>query len=99
MLSDQFGIQARGGCACAGPYVHHLLNIDAATSDNLRAEILSGEEVEKPGFVRSNFSYLASDEEVDFIIRSVTELAATARVQAAQYTCDRATVIFIPINA
>ena len=29
MLSDRFGIQARGGCACAGPYAHRLLGIDA----------------------------------------------------------------------
>src|SRR5690606_197477 len=26
MLSDHYGIQARGGCACAGPYAHRLLN-------------------------------------------------------------------------
>lgn len=30
MLSDLYGIQARGGCACAGPYVHQLLNIDGS---------------------------------------------------------------------
>ena len=24
VLNDVFGIQARGGCACAGPYAHHL---------------------------------------------------------------------------
>ena len=30
MLSDRFGIQARGGCACAGPYVHELLHIGEA---------------------------------------------------------------------
>jgi len=74
-LSDLYGIQARGGCACAGPYVHRLLNIDAGYSDRLRAEILSGNEANKPGFVRLNFSVLMSDEEVDFILDAVTELA------------------------
>lgn len=33
MLSDRFGIQARGGCACAGPYVHRLLSIDPEHSN------------------------------------------------------------------
>ena len=27
MLNDLFGIQARGGCSCAGPYGHRLLGI------------------------------------------------------------------------
>ena len=31
LLNDLFGIQARGGCACAGPYAHDLLGI---TEDN-----------------------------------------------------------------
>lgn len=28
VLNDVFGIQARGGCACAGPYAQDLLGID-----------------------------------------------------------------------
>lgn len=28
VLNDLFGIQARGGCACAGPYAQDLLGID-----------------------------------------------------------------------
>ena len=28
LLNDLFGIQARGGCSCAGPYGHRLLGID-----------------------------------------------------------------------
>ena len=28
LLNDLFGIQARGGCACTGPYGHDLLNVD-----------------------------------------------------------------------
>ena len=29
LLNDLFGIQARGGCSCAGPYGHRLLGIDS----------------------------------------------------------------------
>ena len=28
LLSDLFGIQARGGCFCAGPYLHRLYDVD-----------------------------------------------------------------------
>jgi selenocysteine lyase/cysteine desulfurase len=40
LLNDLFGIQARGGCACAGPYGHVLLNVDDTHSLALRAAIL-----------------------------------------------------------
>lgn len=31
-LNDLFGVQARGGCACAGPYAQQLLGIDPTTA-------------------------------------------------------------------
>ena len=37
VLNDLFGIQARGGCSCAGPYGHRLLGIDAERSRAIRA--------------------------------------------------------------
>lgn len=96
MLSDHYGIQARGGCACAGPYVHRLLDIDAEASARMRTAILSGHEIEKPGFTRLNLSYLSSDEDVDFIIASVAELSRKARDWAPAYRADDATAIFTP---
>ncbi len=89
-LSDQYGIQARGGCACAGPYVHRLLNIDHAWSNALRRQILAGDETNKPGFVRLNLSVLMSDEEVDFILTSVARLASEF-VNLPQQTCQQST--------
>lgn len=96
MLSDLYGIQARGGCACAGPYVHRLLGIDPAISEQMRAAILAGHEIEKPGFVRLNFSYLASSADVDFIIGSVDDLSRRARDLVHRYQMDPATAIFRP---
>ncbi|MGE6781755.1 aminotransferase class V-fold PLP-dependent enzyme [Ensifer adhaerens] len=96
MLSDRFGIQARGGCACAGPYVHRLLSIDAAHSEEIRRAILAGEEIEKPGFTRLNFSVLLSDEKVKFILDCVAELAADAPAYEADYDFDPARAIFFP---
>lgn len=39
LLNDLFGIQARGGCACAGPYGHALLGIDETRSLAIRSAI------------------------------------------------------------
>lgn len=82
-LSQHYGIQARGGCACAGPYGHRLLHIDAARSEALRRRILAGHEDEKPGFVRLNFSVLMTPETVDYILESVRRLTRQWRTLAA----------------
>lgn len=96
MLSDRYGIQARGGCACAGPYVHRLLDIDEARSVAMREAIRVGNEVEKPGFTRFNLSVLMNDEKVDFILNSIAELAADAPDHIARYDVDPARAIFSP---
>ncbi|MBP2562040.1 selenocysteine lyase/cysteine desulfurase [Neorhizobium galegae] len=96
MLSDRFGIQARGGCACAGPYVHRLLSIDPETSERIRQAILNGNEIEKPGFTRLNLSVLLSDETVLFILESVAQLARDAASYTDLYTFDPARAIFSP---
>ncbi len=94
MLSDVYGIQARGGCACAGPYAHHLLEIDQDTSEELFADLQAGKEMRKPGWVRLNFSYLMSDETAQYIIDSVNELSRSAEDMATQYLVDQRTARF-----
>lgn len=96
LLSDRFGIQARGGCACAGPYVHRLLDITDEESARLRSAILAGEEMEKPGFVRLNLSVLLEDEKVDYILNSVCELARDAGKYVSCYSFDPSRAIFFP---
>ena len=96
MLSDFYGIQARGGCACAGPYAHRLLDIDAQDSNALFADLLAGKELRKPGWVRLNFSYLMRDETARYIIDSVNDLALRAEDLAARYEADPATARFQP---
>ncbi|MEQ1934500.1 MAG: aminotransferase class V-fold PLP-dependent enzyme [Fimbriimonadaceae bacterium] len=96
MLSDRFGIQARGGCACAGPYVHRLLDIDDLESDEIRAAILSGNELRKPGFTRLNFSVLLSEDKVDYIIDSVAQLSRDVSSFSDRYDVNVARAIFYP---
>ncbi len=75
LLNDLFGIQARGGCSCAGPYGHRLLGIDVETSHRFEHQITLGCEVIKPGWVRVNFNYFISDDEFRFIVHAVESLA------------------------
>ncbi len=71
LLNDLFGIQARGGCSCAGPYGHRLLEIDIERSTRFRDAINSGCEGVKPGWVRVNFNYFISEHVFDFILGAV----------------------------
>lgn len=96
MLSDRFGIQARGGCACAGPYVHRLLSIDEGQSEAMRQAILAGDEIKKPGFTRLNFSVLLSEAKVQFILDAVARLAADASSFEKDYGFDPSRAIFFP---
>jgi selenocysteine lyase/cysteine desulfurase len=75
-LSDRYGIQARGGCSCAGPYGHVLLDIDMEESEALFARIAQDPSTPKPGWARLNLSYMHSDEQISRILEGVTELAA-----------------------
>ena len=76
LLNDLFGIQARGGCSCAGPYGHRLLGIDLATSHEFERAIGRGCEGIKPGWVRVNFNYFISEAVFEYILTAV-ELVAT----------------------
>jgi selenocysteine lyase/cysteine desulfurase len=71
LLNDLFGIQARGGCSCAGPYGHRLLGIDLATSHLIEDQVGKGCEVIKPGWVRVNFNYFIDEEEFKYIVEAV----------------------------
>jgi selenocysteine lyase/cysteine desulfurase len=71
LLNDLFGIQARGGCSCAGPYGHRLLGIDTDRSSRFREAINSGCEGIKPGWVRVNFNYFISQAVFNFLLDAV----------------------------
>jgi selenocysteine lyase/cysteine desulfurase len=75
LLNDLFGIQARSGCSCAGPYGHRLLGIDEAHSREFRGEIVDGWEGIKPGWTRLNLNYFISDTVADYLIEAVTLIA------------------------
>jgi selenocysteine lyase/cysteine desulfurase len=97
ILSDCFGIQARGGCACAGPYVHRLLAIDDAQSQAIHQAIRLGAELDKPGFVRVNFSPLMDDAEIARLIACVEKVAEDSDTLSRYFVANAASAIFEPV--
>jgi selenocysteine lyase/cysteine desulfurase len=76
VLNDLFGIQARGGCSCAGPYGHRLLGIDLDTSLEYEREVERGCEGIKPGWIRVNFNYFITDAVFDYVVAAVHLVAS-----------------------
>jgi selenocysteine lyase/cysteine desulfurase len=75
LLDDLFGIQARSGCFCAGPYVHRLLDFDAETSAAHEAEVMRGYAGIKLAFVRLSFNYFISETVFKYLVDAVDFLA------------------------
>jgi selenocysteine lyase/cysteine desulfurase len=75
LLNDLFGIQARGGCSCAGPYGHSLLGMDMAYSKALETQMLEGQMILRPGWVRLNFNYFIDEDTFEYLLRAI-ELVA-----------------------
>ncbi|HVB44016.1 MAG TPA: aminotransferase class V-fold PLP-dependent enzyme [Streptosporangiaceae bacterium] len=95
LLNDLFGIQARGGCSCAGPYGHRLLAIDAARSVEFDHEIQRGCEGIKPGWTRINFNYFISDAVADYLIGAVEAIATDGYRLLPDYRFDPATGLWV----
>ncbi len=85
ILSDKFGIQARGGCSCAGTYGHYLLNVDQSQSQKITDLINLGDFSNKPGWIRVSLHPTMTNEEVEFIGNSIQELAKNFKEWGAGY--------------
>jgi selenocysteine lyase/cysteine desulfurase len=88
LLNDLFGIQARGGCSCAGPYGHRLLGIDVERSHEFERAITAGCEGIKPGWVRVNFNYFIDEEVFQFVVRAIAFVAHHGNAFLADYAFD-----------
>ncbi|KAI5064776.1 hypothetical protein GOP47_0019471, partial [Adiantum capillus-veneris] len=88
LLNDLFGIQARGGCACAGPYGHVLLGIGKELSLAIRSAIQKGYKGLKPGWARLSLCYSMTEEEVDYILSAVGFLATHGQRFLGLYDFD-----------
>lgn len=88
LLNDFFGVQARSGCACAGPFGHELLNIEREQSNkyiDLILQILNGF---KPGWTRIGLHYTLSREEIEYSKKSLSAIAWFGALFIGDYQFD-----------
>lgn len=100
LLNDLYGIQARGGCACAGPYAQDLLGINETTAkrfswfleshdqEDVEVSCKKPLEIMKPGFVRVNLPFFMDEETVDFVLEAVDVVATHGWKLLPQYRFD-----------
>jgi selenocysteine lyase/cysteine desulfurase len=91
LLSDLFGIQARSGCFCAGPYIHRSYPVDDRWSDEMDAECSRGHVGAKLAFTRVGFNYFVDEEVFRYILEAVHLLAEHAWKLLPLYRFDPAT--------
>lgn len=94
LLNDLFGIQARGGCSCAGPYGHELLSLDAVTTAGHEALVLDGHSLFRPGWARLGFTVFQSDATRAYIRAAVRFVADHGAVLMRHYSVDCGTGIW-----
>ncbi len=90
LLSDLFGIQARGGCSCAGPYGHSLLGIEADRAAAIVNQVGQGYFGAKPGWARVNLHWSMPESTVDYIIEAVDLVARYGHRLLPDYRFDPA---------
>ncbi|EGZ21995.1 hypothetical protein PHYSODRAFT_490065 [Phytophthora sojae] len=88
LLNDLFGIQARGGCQCAGPFGARLLGISKEHTTALGHAFMEKDEAIKPGVVRMNFPYFVDDAEVEYVLDAVNFVADHGWKFLPQYDFD-----------
>jgi selenocysteine lyase/cysteine desulfurase len=75
VLSDLFGIQARSGCFCAGPYIHRAYPVDDAWSAGMHEQARLGRLGAKLAFARVSFDPFISEAVFDYIVDAVHLIA------------------------
>ncbi len=74
LLNDRFGIQVRGGCACAGTYGHFLLDVTYQKSQDITSKITHGDLSEKPGWIRLSLHPTMTNNELVFVIDAIADM-------------------------
>ncbi len=98
LLNDRFGVQARGGCSCAGTYGHYLLHVDPSRSRSITERIDHGDLSEKPGWVRLSFHPTSTTADIDHAIHALREIVQHIDRWAQDYEYSPLTNEFVHKN-
>lgn len=88
LLCDRFGIQVRGGCACAGTYGHYLLKINKADSKKITDKVDEGDLSMKPGWVRLSIHPTMTNREILYITKALAEIVENIDEWEKDYRYD-----------
>ncbi len=89
LLSDRFGIQVRGGCACAGTYGHYLLNVSYELSHTITTKIDQGDLSMKPGWVRLSLHPTMTDDDLYFTVDAIKQIVMNHEKWSQDYAYDK----------
>lgn len=98
LLNDKFGVQVRGGCACAGTYGHFLLDVTHEQSRAITELINTGDLSLKPGWIRLSLHPTMTNEELDTVIYGVDQIAQHAHEWEKEYIYNKYTNEFRHIS-
>ncbi len=85
LLNDYFGVQLRGGCACAGTYGHYLLDVSYEASQKITSKINSGDLSEKPGWVRLSLHPTMNIKHINYIMEAIEQLVKNKEIWSKDY--------------
>jgi selenocysteine lyase/cysteine desulfurase len=91
LLNDKFGIQVRGGCACAGTYGHFLLDVSYDKSKEITDLINSGDLSKKPGWVRLSLHPTMTNDELYFTIDAIKQVQQNHQTWGKDYIYNNTT--------
>lgn len=89
LLSDRFGVQVRGGCACAGTYGHYLLHVSHEESRRITQFIDKGDFSLKPGWIRLSLHPTMTDKDLEKTIEGIRQVALHGKQWASDYVYNR----------
>lgn len=85
LLNDLYGIQVRGGCACAGTYGHFLLEVSYEKSKEITDLINHGDLSQKPGWIRWSLHPTMQDADVHYFIDSLKDIVRNFKKYLKDY--------------
>jgi selenocysteine lyase/cysteine desulfurase len=94
ILNDKYGIQTRGGCACAGTYGHFLLEVSYEKSQEITDKINHGDLSEKPGWVRWSLHPTMTNNEVEMMINALNDIIENIETYKKDYVHVKRSNVF-----